>query len=72
MEKNNTVTLIGRPINGISINGLEYVCDNDNNPIEFDNVEQAIACLKENGYSEQDIENDGIVFVSKVKAMQKG
>ena len=57
--------LIGRPINGISINGLEYVCDDDGYAISFDNERSAREYLKANGYTEEAIENDGIEFVEK-------
>lgn len=33
------VYLIGRPIDGISINGLEYLMDDDNKVMEFDSKE---------------------------------
>lgn len=54
--------LIGRPINGISINGNEYVCDAKGRAIVFEDENDARAFLKENGYTDEDIENNGIVF----------
>ena len=42
--------IIGRAINGISINGLEYVLDENNEPIVFDDVEDAMQHLRDNGY----------------------
>lgn len=53
--------LIGRPINGISINGNEYLCDNDGIVITFPNTQAAITFLKENGMTDDEIE-DGIMF----------
>lgn len=53
---------IGRPINGISINGNEYVCDEKGRAIVFEDENDARAFLKENRYTDEAIENDGIVF----------
>ncbi len=41
---------IGKAINGISLNGLEWLLDDENNPMEFDSKESAIEFLKLNGY----------------------
>lgn len=49
--------LIGRPING-----NEYVCDENRLAIVFDDENDARDFLKENGYTDEDIENNGIVF----------
>lgn len=54
--------LIGRPINGISINGLEYVCDDEGIAIAFENEERARDFLHKNGVSDESIEDCGIVF----------
>lgn len=54
--------LIGRPINGISINGNEYVCDENGFSIVFGDENDAREFLKSNGYTDEDIENSGIVF----------
>lgn len=48
--------IIGRPINGISINGLEYVSDDDGKPMEFPSVEAAKAFLTEHGVTQEAIE----------------
>lgn len=56
--------MIGRPINGISINGNEYVCDKNGAAIVFEDENAARTFLKENGYTNEAIENDGIVFES--------
>ena len=55
--------LIGRPINGIAINGNEYVCDDDNIALLFPTEEKARAFLYANGYTDEMIEDEGIVFV---------
>lgn len=54
---------IGRPINGISINGLEYVMDDDGELMTFASEEAAIAFLNQNGISADDIEDFGIEIV---------
>lgn len=56
--------MIGRPINGISINGNEYVCDEKGRAIVFEDENDARAFLKENGYTDKNIEDCGIVFES--------
>ena len=48
--------VIKRPINGISINGDEYVCESEEKAKEF---------LKENGYDDDGMENEGIEIVEK-------
>ena len=47
MKKNGVI--IGRPINGISINGNEYVCDKNGMAIVFVDEDTARAFLKDNG-----------------------
>lgn len=56
--------MIGRPINGISINGNEYACDEKGIAIVFEDKNDARAFLKENGYTDKNIEDCGIVFES--------
>ena len=53
--------LVGRPINGITLNGLEYLSDNEGEKMLFRSKEEAVKFLKEHGYSDCMIE-DGIVF----------
>ena len=53
--------IIGRPINGISLNPLEWVRDEDDNPIEFLSVADAKSFLKEKGYTDKEI-YEGITF----------
>ena len=60
MKKNGVI--IGRPINGISINGNEYVCDENGMTIVFDDEVAAKAFLKENGLTDENIEDYGIMF----------
>lgn len=54
--------LIGKPINGISINGLEYVLDDDGNVMKFTCVAKAKEYLEANGISEGEADEMGIVF----------
>lgn len=54
--------LIGKPINGISINGLEYVLDNGGNVMKFTCVAKAKEYLEANGISEDEADEMGIVF----------
>ena len=55
--------LVGRPINGISINGLEYVLNENGEPVKWATEKQARLFLKEHGITEKEIEETGIVFV---------
>ena len=54
--------IIGRPINGITINGLEYVLDENGDPMKWATEEQARQFLKEHGIGEKEIEETGIEF----------
>lgn len=57
--------LIGKPINGISINGLEYVIDEDGNEMKFTCVAKAQEYLEAHGISEDEADEMGIVFVEE-------
>lgn len=48
--------IIGRPINGIPVNGLEYVLDDDGNTMLFGDEDKAKGFLMEHGYSGDEIE----------------
>lgn len=39
--------VIGRPINGISLNGLEYLYDSNNKKLIFDNREDCVKYIKQ-------------------------
>lgn len=54
--------VIARPINGISINGLEYVLDENGNELVFDNIEEAKCFLSGCGIGEDEIEAQDIQF----------
>lgn len=48
--------IIGRPINGISLNGLEYVLDEEGEVRYFDGADEAKQFLLDSGFSEKDLE----------------
>lgn len=48
--------VVGRHINGITLNKLEYLLDDDGNELIFENEELAKVCLRENGCAEKDLE----------------
>lgn len=54
--------VIGRPINDISINGLEYVTDDNGEEMIFDSIEDAKEFLDSHGIEEEEIEAKGILF----------
>ena len=44
--------IVGRPIEGISLNGLEYLLDDEGNLMEFDSPIEAKEFLRENGHED--------------------
>lgn len=63
MKESMTMSfLIGRPINGVSLNGNEYVLGDDGKPRVFPDMVSAKQFLAEKGLTELDIEAEGIVF----------
>lgn len=66
MKESMTMSfLIGRPINGVSLNGNEYVLGDDGNPRVFTDMVSAKQFLAGKGLTELDIEAEGIVFVEQ-------
>ena len=59
------MVLIGRPINGISLNGLDWLLNDDGSPMRFRSEDAARAFLYEKGISDTDIEDEGIVFMQE-------
>lgn len=53
--------IVGRPINGISLNGLEYILDDEGEIRYFDSVDEAKTLLREHGYDDEDFD-DYLVF----------
>lgn len=59
---------IGKPINGISLNGDEWLLNEDNSVMEFENKEQAKQFLRDNGYDLTDDElEDAFTFKDTTK-----
>jgi len=53
LDLKNAPTIVGRAINGISINGLEYLLNEDSSDyMFFKDKETAISFLRENGCGE--------------------
>lgn len=52
--------VIGRHINGITINPLEYLLNDDGTIKEFENKAKAVEFLRENGFTDEDL--DYMVF----------
>jgi hypothetical protein len=50
--------VIGRPINGIGLNGLEYLLDGDGEFMTFDNQKEAMDYLINSGISESAVLED--------------
>ena len=47
--------IVGRHIEGIALNGLEYLLDADGNELKFESVEEAKEYLVKNGVSEEEM-----------------
>ena len=50
-----TGVVVGRHINGITINPLEYLLDEDGEPLVFETEEKAKEFLAEKGFTEEDM-----------------
>lgn len=53
---------IGRPIEGVTLNGNEYVLDGDGKMMTFDSEEDALDFLKACGFTDNDIKEQGVVI----------
>lgn len=53
---------IGRPIEGVTLNGNEYVLDGDGKLMTFDSEEDALDFLKACGFTDNDIKGQGVVI----------
>jgi hypothetical protein len=49
------MVVIGRPVNGISINGLEWLLDGNGEPMRFANGSEAKQFLFDNGETNENI-----------------
>lgn len=43
------MVIVGRPVNGISLNGLEYLLDDKGEPMQFESEDKAKEYLVEQG-----------------------
>ena len=53
---------IGRPIEGVTLNGNEYVLDGDGKLMTFDSEEDTLDFLKACGFTDNDIKGQGVVI----------
>lgn len=53
---------IGRPIEGVTLNGNEYVLDGDGKLMTFDSEADALDFLKVCGFTDNDIKGQGVVI----------
>lgn len=60
-KTNDEAWVIGRPIQGISLNGLEHLYS-DGFIATFDSEEEARIYLHLKGYTDEDIEKEGIII----------
>ena len=49
MKETATIVTVGRPINGITTNGDEFLLDEDNNALQFHSKGDAYQFLRDNG-----------------------
>lgn len=56
------MVIIGKPLGGVSLNGNEYLLDENGEAMSFPTVQEAKNFLKQNDVSEEDIEAEGIIF----------
>ena len=47
--------IVGRHMNGITLNSLEYLLDNDGEPKIFETEEKAKECLRKYGWTDEDM-----------------
>ena len=62
---------IGRPIEGISLNGNEWLLNDDDTLMEFDSIKKAKEFLVENGADPGDTLEDCFVY-KNVNEVQRG
>ena len=63
MNKN---VVVGRYINGISINGLEYLLDNHDETMIFDDEEAAKTYLRGRGFTDEEFEAGEVLFIRRI------
>ena len=52
-----------RPINGIALNGVEYLCGKDGEPLLFGSIWDAFYFLKQNGHMIDSMDREDIKIV---------
>lgn len=57
--------IVGRPINGISINGLEFLLDESADEIKFPTADHAKRWLKQEGFSEREIDTMTFIYTNE-------
>ena len=57
------MVIVGRHINGITINPLEFILDDNGEVMGFENEEAARVFLKKQGFTDEDM--DWLVFVTE-------
>lgn len=63
LDRRDPEYMIGRPINGVTLNGAEYILSAESKePLIFDSVEEAKEFLASQGIGEAEIEAQGIFF----------
>ncbi len=63
-EKMNEI-IVGRHINGITINGLEYLLDEDGEIMKFKTENHAIAYMKKHGLDEDEIYSMSFIYTNE-------
>ena len=64
-----TMVLVGRHINGITINPLEFILDDNGEVMGFENEEAARVFLKKQVFTDEDM--DWLVFVTEYDRMDR-
>ncbi len=59
--KEGTHVVVGRPINGISLNACEWLINEDGSDMIFKNQVEAETFLLKNGFTKEDLE--GMIFL---------
>ena len=57
---------IGKAINGIPLNGNEWLLDDEDNPMEFNSIDKAKQFLLDNGYDLTDDELEDIFTFKQI------
>jgi hypothetical protein len=55
MSKTEMKITVSRPINGMGINGDEFILGEDGNALEFDTVKEAVNFLADNNFTINDL-----------------